>query len=167
MLKGFYYTPWPCGQFKDNNFILMVPAILSCWDLDVQQGLFKLTMKLNDVQAMAEVVVIASNKANPIIVNPFTRFVVSDPCITILVSFFSRIPIAGRKIAMVHVLGFMEDECYFSFISFLKNKMHNQLNGHLQLVVVMKTQFFFTLDTFRYKVTYNMRAYVLSKYGRG
>jgi hypothetical protein len=26
--------------------------------------------------------------------------------------------------------------------------MHNQLNGHLQLVVIMKTQFFFTLDTF-------------------
>ncbi len=68
---------------------------------------------------------------------------------------------------MVHVLGFMENECYFSFISFLKNKIHDQLNGHLQLVVAMKTQKFFTLDTFPYKVTYNMWAYVLSQYGRG
>jgi hypothetical protein len=34
----------------------MVLAILSCWDLDVQQGLFKLTMKSNIVQAMVEVV---------------------------------------------------------------------------------------------------------------
>jgi hypothetical protein len=134
----------------------MVPTIISCWDLDVQQGLFKLTMKLNDVQAMVEVVVIASNKANPIIVNPFTRFVVSNPCITTFVSFFSKIPIVGREIAMVHFFGFMEDECYFSFISFLKNKMCNQLNGHLQLVVVVKAQFFFRMDTFPYKVTYNM-----------
>jgi hypothetical protein len=100
----------------------MVLAILSCWDLDVQQGLFKLIMKSNDAQAMVDMVVIASNKANPIIVNPFTRFVVSDPCITTFVSFFSRIPIVGREIAMVHVLGFMEDECYFSSISFLKKK---------------------------------------------
>jgi hypothetical protein len=28
-------------------------AILSCWDLDAQQGLFKLTMKFNAAQAMA------------------------------------------------------------------------------------------------------------------
>jgi hypothetical protein len=100
----------------------MVHAILLGWDLDVQQSLFKLTMKLNDAQAMVEVVVIASNKANPIIVNPFICFVVSDPCITTLVSFFFRIPTIGREIAMVHVLGFMKDECYFSFISFLMNK---------------------------------------------
>jgi hypothetical protein len=88
MLKGFYCIPWLCEQFKDNNYIFMVPTILLGWDLDVQQGLFKLTMKSNDVQAMAEVVVIASNKANPIIDNPFTHFVVSDPCILTLVSFF-------------------------------------------------------------------------------
>jgi hypothetical protein len=137
VLKGFYCIPRPCGQFKDNNSILMVPTIFSCWDLDVQQGLFKLTMKLNDVQAMGEVVFIASNKANPIIVNPFTRFVVSNPCITTFVSFFSRIPTIGREIAMVHVFAFMENECYFSSISFFKNEMCNQLNGHLQLVVAM------------------------------
>jgi hypothetical protein len=145
----------------------MVPTILLYWDLDVQQGLFKLTMKLNNVRAMAEVVVIASNKANPVIVNPFIRFVMSDSCITTLVSFFFRISTTRREMAMVHVLGFMEDECYFNSISFLKNKMCNQLNGHLQLVVTMKAQFFFTLDTFPYKVTYNIWAYVLLEYGRG
>ncbi len=32
------------------------------------------------------------------------------------------------KIGMIHVLGFVKDECCFSSISFLKNKMHNCLN---------------------------------------
>jgi hypothetical protein len=135
--------------------------------LDAQHGLFKLTIKSNVAQTMVEEVAFAFDKANPIIVNPFIRFVMSDPCITTLVSFFFRISTAGREMAMVRVLGFMEDECYFNSVSFLKNKMCNQLNGHLQLVVTMKAQFFFTLDTFPYKVTYNIWAYVLSEYGRG
>jgi hypothetical protein len=51
----------------------MVLTIFSGWDLDVQQGLFKLTMKFNVAQAMAEVMDFASNKVNPTIVNPLTR----------------------------------------------------------------------------------------------
>jgi hypothetical protein len=50
----------------------MVPAIFSSWYLDAQQGLFKLTMKSNIVQAMAEVVVLAYDKVNPTIINPLT-----------------------------------------------------------------------------------------------
>jgi hypothetical protein len=50
----------------------MVPAILSGWDLDAQQGLFKLTIKSNTIQAMAEIVAFASNKVNPTIINPLT-----------------------------------------------------------------------------------------------
>jgi hypothetical protein len=41
-------------------------------DLDVQQGLFKLTMKSNIVQAIVEVVVFTSDKVNPTIINPLT-----------------------------------------------------------------------------------------------
>jgi hypothetical protein len=48
-------------------------AIFWAWDLDVQQGLFKLTMKSNIAQAMVEVMALASNKVNPTIINPFTR----------------------------------------------------------------------------------------------
>jgi hypothetical protein len=43
----------------------MVLAIISSWDLDVQQGLFKLTMKSNTAQAMVEVMALASDKINP------------------------------------------------------------------------------------------------------
>jgi hypothetical protein len=47
----------------------MVPTIISKWDLDVQQGLFKLTMKPNVAQAMVEV----STLLIPLIVNPLTQ----------------------------------------------------------------------------------------------
>lgn len=73
MLKGFYYSLWPCGQSTNGNSTLVVLTILWGWDLDVHQGLFKLTMKSNATQAMVEVVAFAFNKANPIIVKPFTH----------------------------------------------------------------------------------------------
>ncbi len=56
MLKGFYHIPHACQQSKDDKFPLMVLPILLMWELDVQQGLFKLTMKFNFVQTMVEIV---------------------------------------------------------------------------------------------------------------
>jgi len=50
----------------------MVFAILSGWDLYAQQGLFKLNMIFNISQTMVEVMTLASNMVNPIIVNPIT-----------------------------------------------------------------------------------------------
>ncbi len=50
----------------------MVLAVFSGWDLDAQQRLFKLTMKSNASQAMAEVVALVANKVNSQIVNPLT-----------------------------------------------------------------------------------------------
>jgi hypothetical protein len=47
----------------------MVLAILLRWDLDVQQGLFKLTMKFNFVQTMVEIVALSFDKVNHTIVN--------------------------------------------------------------------------------------------------
>ncbi len=69
----FNYNPHPCGQAKEGKFVPMLLAILLGLNLDVQQGLFKLTMKSNATQAMAKVVTLASNKVNLIIVNPFTH----------------------------------------------------------------------------------------------
>jgi hypothetical protein len=52
------------------------------------------------------------------------------------------------EIAMVHVLGFVEDEWCFNFIAFLKNKVRNRLNNHRELVVSMYAQKSFTLYNF-------------------
>jgi hypothetical protein len=73
MLKKIYGSSHPCGQPKDDKYAPMVLTILSGWDLDVQQGLFKLTMKSNIVQTMVEVVALAFDKVNPTIINPLTR----------------------------------------------------------------------------------------------
>jgi hypothetical protein len=55
-------------QYQGGKYALIVLAIFSRWDLDAHQGLFKLTMKSNFVQIMVEMVALASDKVNPIIV---------------------------------------------------------------------------------------------------
>lgn len=55
------------------------------------------------------------------------------------------------KIAMVQVLGSVEDERTFSSLSFLKDKLRNRLdNSHLALVVGMHAQDVYTLEDFPY-----------------
>jgi hypothetical protein len=48
------------------------------------------------------------------------------------------------KMAIVHVLRSVEDECCFSTLSFLNNKSQDTLNPHLPFVVGMYSQKFFT-----------------------
>lgn len=55
------------------------------------------------------------------------------------------------EVALVHVLGSLEDERCYSSLAFLKNKLRNCLNEHLQLVVGMYSQKIFTLENFPYE----------------
>lgn len=57
---------------------------------------------------------------------------------------------------MVHVLGFVEDKSCFNLVSYLKSKVRNCLKCHLQLVVAVYAHKFFTLDSFPYKVAYDV-----------
>lgn len=52
---------------------------------------------------------------------------------------------------MVHILGSINDEQCFSLVFFLKNKLCNCLNPHLQLVVTIYTQKFFNLENFNFQ----------------
>jgi hypothetical protein len=61
---------------------------------------------------------------------------------------------------MLHIFGSIEDEQCFNSISFLKDKICNHLNPHVQLVVAMYAQRFFTLDNFPYATTIEMWANV-------
>jgi hypothetical protein len=123
-------------------------------------------MKSNIVQAMAEVIVLAFNKVNLIIINPFTRLSQVIHASQLLSNVFLKY-LKVVKIAMVHVLGFVEDERCFNFVTFSKNKVWNRLNNHLELVVSMYAQKFFTLNNFPYEDTYEMWFNVQSKNGRG
>jgi hypothetical protein len=87
----------------------MVPTILSSWGLDIQQGLFKLTMKSNATQAMVEVVVLESNKVNLTIINTLTCMWGVIHASQLLSNVFPKY-LKVVEIAMIHVLGFVEDE---------------------------------------------------------
>jgi hypothetical protein len=54
------------------------------------------------------------------------------------------------KIAVVHVLGSVEDERTFSSLSFLKDNIRNRLGTNLQLVVGMHGHQIYNLQTFPY-----------------
>ncbi len=65
MLKKFYGNPHACGVVIGDKSQSMVPAILSGWDFNAQQGLFKLMMKSNVAQVMAKVSTLTINKVKP------------------------------------------------------------------------------------------------------
>jgi hypothetical protein len=54
------------------------------------------------------------------------------------------------ELAMVQIIGSMEDERCFSTLAFMKSKLQNRLTTHLPLVVRMFAQQFYTLQSFPY-----------------
>ncbi len=64
-MKAFNCTLRQCGVVVDGKLVLMVLVILLAWNLDVQQGLFKLTIKSNVAQTMAKVMALTIDKAHP------------------------------------------------------------------------------------------------------
>ena len=58
------------------------------------------------------------------------------------------------EMAIVHVIGSIEDEHIFSSVSFIKSKVRNSLDKHLQCVVGMYSQKIYTLETFPYDAAY-------------
>jgi hypothetical protein len=146
VLKELYSNPRACGVATSCKSQSMVLAIIFEWDLDAQQGFFKLMMKFNAIQAKVEILALVSNKVNPHIVNPLTRLwrvINASQLLSHTFLKYVKLP----KIAMTHILGLVEGEGCFSSMSFLKSKLRNQLNPHLQLVA-MYQQNIFTLKFF-------------------
>jgi hypothetical protein len=73
VLKFFYNNPCPCGVATNNKSTIMVSIVLSSWDLDAQQRLFKFTMKSNIFQIMAKMVALAIDTVQPQIFDPLTH----------------------------------------------------------------------------------------------
>jgi len=55
------------------------------------------------------------------------------------------------EMAIIHVLGSIEDECCFFVLLFLKDKVRNRLDSNLAAIVGMKVQQVYTLSTFPYE----------------
>jgi hypothetical protein len=58
------------------------------------------------------------------------------------------------EVAIVLVLGSVEDERTFSTLSFMKDKLRNRLQTHLPMVVTMHGQTFFDINNFAYDQAY-------------
>jgi hypothetical protein len=56
------------------------------------------------------------------------------------------------ELIIIMVLGDVEDERIFSTLTFMKSKLKNQLTTHLDLIVKMYAQDFFTLQNFPFYI---------------
>ena len=110
--------------------------------LEKQQHLFHVTMIYN--------IEFSCNLLLGQIENPLMKLEWSVACNRALISNFLEF-VKLVEIAIVQILGSMEDEITFSSLSFLKDKTKNRLdNTHLSLVVGMHVQEVYILKDFPY-----------------
>jgi hypothetical protein len=142
-LKSFYGTAkklWVHVDAKTEDDEEWVLPPLDICNLELQSSFLKITMISNAQAAMAL----------PMTENPMSqlwRKLSSNALISAKLSEFMKV----AEIAHVQVLGSVEDERTFSSLSFLKSKLRNRLTTHLDLVVRMFAQDFYTLNNFPYQ----------------
>ena len=141
VLKNWYCNTKVLGSGVDKEII---PGILDRWSLDSQQGYFKIAMKSNAPAAMEP----------PYDVNPVTRIWRTISASRVLAHGFPEY-LKLAKIALVHVIGSVEDERVIPSVSFLKSKLRNSLDPYLGLVVGMYSQNLYTLQNFPYDVVFD------------
>lgn len=123
---------------------LLIKPIIDRDALISQRALFKTCMKSNSRTAMLP----------PYDVNPLTKiWRVLDSNNSLTENFGEFLKLA--EMALVHVIGSVEDERLFSSVAFLKSKLRNNLNEHIQVVVGMFSQRIFTLENFPYQSVFD------------
>jgi len=137
VLKSFYgEAQW----VRNDDNKCLIPTLLDRFELEVQQPLFKMAMISNATTAMDSL-----GKVNPL--TRLWRMLDANNALAKSMSEYVKL----AEIAMIHVLGSVEDERCFSSLSFLKDQLRNRLSdGNLSLVVGMHSQNVYTLETFPY-----------------
>jgi hypothetical protein len=122
---------------KVDNQNMMVDELFNVNDFDCQQGMFKLTMKSNVTTCMTP---------------PLTKmWHVMTTFQIFSFSFPKYVKLA--KLAMVQIVGSVEDEKCVSTLAFMMSKLWSRLTTHLPLVVRMFAQC--TLQNFPYASVLN------------
>ena len=135
-LKIWYCNAKVLGGGVDKEVIL---GIFDIWYLDSQKKYFKIAMKSNAHVAMEP----------PYDINHVTRIWQTIYASRVFSHGFPKY-LKLAEIAMVHVIGSVEDERVFLSVSFLKTKLCNSLDPHLGLVVGMYSQNIYTLQNSPY-----------------
>jgi len=132
----------------------LVALLLNHWGLDAQQGMFILCMKNNPKVAMEP----------PFDLNPLTQIWKRINASRVFMhSFLKYLKLA--EMAIVHILGSVEDERCFSSLAFLKNKLRATSNPHLPFVVSTYSQKFFTLKSFLFVASFDAWIGAIDRYG--
>jgi hypothetical protein len=116
-----------------------VGAPLDARALNVQAVLSKLTVKKHTTKAMEKL-----DSSNPV-----TKMWQKLGCNAFLLSKLSEY-MKLTKIAVTVVLGSCEDERTFLTLSFMKNKVRNQLHGNLDTCIRLFSQGWYNLQSFPY-----------------
>jgi hypothetical protein len=144
ILKEHYGSVKPFSTA--NHLEGQVEPMLSPTTLDMQSSLFKQCMKENS----------ASMLKKPFNDNPVTRMwrcIDDNSFLRHSLSEFIKV----AEIGIFLVLGSVQDERTFSCVTFMKTKVRNRLTTHLPLVVSMKTQNFYDINTFPYDRAYDSK----------
>ena len=130
---------------------MCIPTLLDPRKLEAEQHLFRVTM-IHNVEFACTLNPCEGSARQ--IQNPLTKLWRSLVCNKALISNFPEFAKLA-EIAIVQVLGSVEDERTFSSLSFLKDKTRNRLdNSHLSLVVGMHAQEVYTLQDFPYEACF-------------
>jgi hypothetical protein len=113
-----------CSPKKLASSDVWVLEVLSTSSFNIEQSMFNLTMISNAHVTMAKLIDMN------LLMHLWRIFLASKLLVCSFPKYFKL-----AKIAMVQVLGRMEDEQYFSSLAFCKSKLHNQLTMNLGLVV--------------------------------
>jgi hypothetical protein len=144
VLQKIYCEPRYVGTGEEK---VLVPPILDRYKLKVEQPLFKVAMLNNTKAAMPEPATLQVPPAP--VINPLTMiWRIFDANSTLSKCFPEYLKLA--EIAIIHVLGSIEDERSFSSLNFLKNKVRNRLDQNLQVIVGMHGQQIYNLKNFPY-----------------
>jgi hypothetical protein len=154
IIKAHYGQPKWIGLEEKKKLIL---PLLDCYNLELQQPLFKLSMASNSLALLEP----------PFNVNPVSRlWRMLDANIALAGQFPEYIKLA--QIALVHVLGSVEDERCFSSLTFLKDKLRNRLaSDHLSVIMGMYGQQVFTLENFPYDDCFQTWVHSAERYRYG
>ena len=144
MLQGHESTEGSPSQALKKTAPKIAHPVLSIQRLDEQASMFKLAMMGNAHAAMQ----------GDAPLNPLTRLwrrIEANALLRNKLSEYMKIV----ELAVVTVLGSVEDERTFSTLSFMKNRLRNRLSTHLPLVVGMHAQDFYGLSDFPYDAAYD------------
>lgn len=145
-IKAFYSEQKSCLIGEDGSRV-MTPILppLDATTLDMQAAMFKMAMITNSTKIMED----KSNMGNPM--EKLWSALNLSPLLVCRLSEYFKL----ANLAMVTLVGSVEDERTFSNLAFIKNKLRNRLGANLDTIMKLYAQDFFTLESFPYGDAYD------------